>query len=381
MTETTAPRPTRESAWYANPAARQWRAPALAESPRAFHRSVPGYRATPLIDVPALATELGVGKMYVKDESQRLGLPAFKILGASYAIARALSSQFGADATLSLEEITARLAESSTLRLSAATDGNHGRAVAHVARLLGLPATIYVPPGVAPQAIQAILDEGAELIEPGLPYDAVVDRAAADALADEHTVLIQDTSWEGYEHVPQWIVDGYQTLTQEIDEQLDGAPLDLIVVPAGVGSLAQAVVHHYRSTACAPTILVVEPDAAPAVTTSLNAGGVVPVRTGDTAMTGLNCGTVSEIAWPTLRDGVSASITIADPAALRAVDDLERLGVDSGPCGAAALAGLRAAVSDPARRAALDLDAASTVILVSSEGRAANPKGRDASGS
>lgn len=217
--------------------------------------------------------------------------------------------------------------------------------------------------------------EGAKLVQLELPYDDVVKHAAQHANGD--TLLIQDTSWEGYELVPQWIVDGYTTLTQEVDDQLVAAGqgnLSLVVVPAGVGSLAQALVHHYRSSTHRPAILACEPDTAASVTGALHAGHVVPVRTGDTVMTGLNCGTVSEIAWPTLRDGLDASVTVTDAQAVAAARELTSRGVDSGPCGAAALAALQATASAASRRDLLGLTPDSVVVLLSTEGTAANPK-------
>lgn len=361
---------------YLNSGGRAWRTRALRESPIDFHRSLPGYARTPLVALPELAEELGIASVLVKDESQRLGLPAFKILGASYAIARALSARLGVEGALPLDALREHLSTTEAVSLVAATDGNHGRAVAHVARLLGLPATIYVPSGVSAQAKAAILSEGAELVELGLPYDAVVAHAAEQS--GEEAMLIQDTSWDGYTEVPQWIVDGYATLVHEIDDQLADQGLerlDLVVVPAGVGSLAQAVVHHYRSTRHAPGLVVAEPVTAASVTTSLQAGRVVPVPTGETVMTGLNCGTVSEIAWPTLRGGLDASVTVSDAQALAAVTELADLGVDSGPCGAATLAALRSVASDPVLRTQLDLTEESVVVLLSTEGTAANPKG------
>lgn len=361
---------------FLNPSGRGWRAEPLRESPRGFHRSLPGYARTPLTPVPELAAELGVGAVLVKDESRRLGLSAFKILGASYAIARALSARLGLDEAPPLGVLRERLAAYQRVSLVAATDGNHGRAVAHVAGLLGVPSTIYVPRGVTPQAKAAIVAEGAHLVELQQSYDQVVAHAAARS--GGNAVLIQDTSWVGYVDVPQWIVDGYATLVQEADEQVAEQGLccpDLVVVPAGVGSLAQAVVHHYRSTDCAPAILVVEPDTAASVTTSLHAGRIVTVDTGDTVMTGLNCGTVSEIAWPTLRGGVDASVTVTDAQALAAVLELVDLGVDSGPCGAATLAALRMVASDDEHRRQLGLTEQSTALLLSTEGTAANPQG------
>lgn len=360
--------------WHANPAARSWNAPPLTVSPRAFHRALPGYAPTPLVEVPSLAAELGVGRVVVKDESSRLGLPAFKILGASFAIARALSRRLGAPGVLSPAELRDTL-EGSGLRLVAATDGNHGRAVARVASLLGLRSIISVPPGVSAAARQAITGEGAVLAELDMPYDDVVGHVAQTA--DEQTLLVQDTSWAGYEDIPRWIVDGYDTMLAEVDEQLADSgtgPPTLVVVPAGVGSFAQAVITHYRREGHRPAVLAVEPEVAASVTAALDAGRVMSVDTGETVMTGLNCGTVSEIAWPALRHGLDAAVTVSDAEALEAVHTLADLGVDSGPCGAATLAAVRRVLTAPERRAELAVPADAVVVLLSTEGRAANPK-------
>ena len=363
--------------WYSNPAARSWRTEPLGSTTREFHRSLPGYVPTPLTSVPELAASLNVRAIFVKDESRRLGLPAFKILGASYAISRALSARLGAPGVaLTLDELRDRLGAASSLSLAAATDGNHGRAVAHVAKLLGLPATIYVPAGVSQAAKDAIVSEGATLVDLSLPYDDVVEHAKKASGGD--VVQIQDTAWSGYEDIPQWIVDGYDTMFAEIDEQLREAGtdrIDLVVAPSGVGSFAQAVVAHYRSTEHTPAVLSVEPDTASSVTTSLCAGRPTSVTTADTVMTGLNCGTVSEIAWPILQAGMDASVTVTDTEALTAVHELARLNVDSGPCGASTLAGARVVLTNPDRRAALGITEDAVIVLLSTEGRAANPKG------
>lgn len=363
--------------WHVNTAARSWDAPPLATPPRSFHHSLPGYAPTPLLDVPSLAEELRVKRVLVKDESSRLGLPAFKILGASFAVARALSGRpqpadLRAD-VLPLNELRERLA-GSDLTLIAATDGNHGRAVARVAGWLGLRAVISVPPGVSAAARQAIIDEGATLNELDVPYDDVVRHVSQSA--DESSLLVQDTSWAGYEDIPRWIVDGYDTMLAEVDEQLAdlraGAP-DLVVVPAGVGSLAQAVISHYRRDGHRPAVLAAEPDTAHCVTAALAAGRVVPVTTSETVMTGLNCGTVSEIAWPALHNGLDAVLTVTDDQSLDAVHALARGGVDSGPCGAATLAAARLALTSPGNRAALGVPDDAVVVLLSTEGRGANP--------
>lgn len=174
--------------------------------------------------------------------------------------------------------------------------------------------------------------------------------------------------------MPAWIVEGYQTLLAEVDAQLAeqvGRPADLVAVPVGVGSLAEAVLRHYRQPGVAhPSVLSVEPSTAACVLASLAADSSTSVRTAATVMAGLNCGTVSSTAWPVLRSGCDAAIAVSDADALRAVDDLARYRVDSGPCGAATLAGVRAVLAFPQRRDALDLRADAVVVLLSTEGRA-----------
>ncbi|MEU4396592.1 pyridoxal-phosphate dependent enzyme [Kribbella sp. NPDC023855] len=322
--------------WHSNPGARAWRTTAAPAEVLAFHQSLPGYAPTPLTAVPALAAELAVGRVLVKDESQRLGLPAFKALGAWWAIHSALQDH------------------PRTAELVTATDGNHGRAVARMARMRGLKAHVFIPAVVSERAVEAIRSEGALVTIIDDSYDAAV-AAAADA-ASGNSLLVQDSAWPGYEVIPQYVVDGYSTLFREIDVEPD-----LVVVPMGVGSIAQAAVTYYRSGPVAPAVLGVEPASAACVTASLQAGELVTVPTDQTVMAGLNCGTPSSLAWPVLRAGLDAAVTVEDSEALLAVDDLAAAGISSGPSGAATLAGLRAA------RDRLPLSATSTIILISTE--------------
>ena len=339
------------TSWYCSPSARAWTVEPSGGDARAFHRDLPGYAPTPLVSVPELAAELGVGRVLVKDESTRLGLPAFKVLGASWACRQVLERQPGST-------------------LVTATDGNHGRAVARTAAHFGVPATVFVPAVMLPQTATRISDEGATVVWVDGDYDAAVRRAAAFADEQPGRALVQDTAWDGYEQVPAWIVEGYDTLLAEIDAALGRAP-DLVAVPVGVGSLAEAVVRHYRSpgSAAHPSVLSVEPDTAACVLASLAADRPVPVPTAATVMAGLNCGTVSSSAWPVLRAGCDAAVAVSDDAALLAVDDLDRLGISSGPSGAATLAGVRAALTDPGRRTSLALPDDAVVVLLSTEGR------------
>jgi diaminopropionate ammonia-lyase len=335
--------------WYSSPAARAWTAPTRGGGARDFHRSLPGYAPTALVDLPALAAELGVGRVLVKDESTRLGLPAFKVLGASWACHRVLERLPGAE-------------------LVTATDGNHGRAVARMARHFGVRATVFVPDVMLPETAERISAEGARVVRLDVGYDDAVQAAAAHAAESAERALVQDTAWEGYTEVPAWIVEGYRTLLEEVDEQL-GAAADLVAVPVGVGSLAEAVVrHHRRPGAPHPAVLSVEPTSAACVLASLAAGAPVTVPTASTVMAGLNCGTVSSSAWPVLRAGCDAAVAVTDEDARRAVTDLGALGVASGPSGAATLAGVRTVLGDARRRADLGLDDDAVVVLLSTEG-------------
>jgi len=362
--------------WFTQPAARDWLAPANANangngnsSARSFHARLPGYAPTPLVDLPALATELGVGQVLVKDESFRLGLAAFKVLGASWACAHVVAGVHGAD----LDLVSLRQAAlGRDLRLVAATDGNHGRAVARMARLLGLTATVFVPAVMTGTTRQLIAAEGARIERVDGHYDDAVRAAWAYSQEREGRVLLQDTAWPGYEQIPAWIVEGYETLLDEVDDALEVSP-DLVAVPVGVGSLAQAVVAHYRRAGGPrPAVLSVEPDTSACLMASLAAGALVTIPTGSTIMAGLNCGTPSSAAWSVLQAGCDAAVAVADADAAVAVDDLAGLGISSGPSGASTLAGMRAALTGPgaqARREALRIDGGSVVVLLSTEGR------------
>lgn len=368
------------SSSYLNPSARRWVTSRIASSDKhtAFHkRCFPNYVPTPLVDVPSIAKELRVGRVLVKDESSRLGLPAFKILGASWAILYALCERFELDLSTATLADLLNICGRQGMSLWAATDGNHGRAVAKMAAMIGARAFIYVPKSVSARSQEFIMSEGAEVIMVDGDYDQAV-RAAAKAAEDSPSpsaILIQDTAWDGYEAIPMEIVIGYTTMFTEIDEQLHQAGLPsptLVVVPVGVGSLAHAALLHYRSGKVdpPPSILTVEPEAAACLLTSLKAGKPTTIVTGETIMAGLNCGTVSSLAWPDLVRGVDAATKVSDQEADKAVYDLAALGVSSGPCGAATIAALRSTLvlnnAEDVRKQ-LEIREDAIVVVISSE--------------
>jgi diaminopropionate ammonia-lyase len=249
-----------------------------------------------------------------------------------------------------------------------------------MARLFGQRAHVFVPAGVHPTAVAAIAAEGAQVTEIAGTYDEAV-RLAAEAAGKPGTTLVQDAGWPGYEQVPGWVVEGYSTLFAEVGVQLSDAGVAepaLVVIPAGVGSLAQAGITHYRSRPDSATtaLLTVEPGAAACVLASLVRGELGTISTRETIMAGLNCGTPSMLAWPYLRDGLDAAVAVADADSATAARDLAGYGIPAGPCGGASLAGARAALTGEgaeARRASLAIRPDATVVLLSTEGSAANP--------
>jgi diaminopropionate ammonia-lyase len=350
--------------------------PAMSASPRAFHASMAGYRATPLRAAPRAARRLGVGEVLVKDESDRLGLPSFKVLGASWAVHRALVEHLGStlEKISTFEELREHVAAARPLTLVAATDGNHGRAVAHMAALLGLEARIYVLADMVPARIAAIEGEGATVTVVDGGYDDAVAQSAQDA--GERCLVISDTSWPGYERVPAWVIEGYSTIFAEIDEALDAeerAQPDVVVVPIGVGALAAAAVRHYWSLKTGrPRLAGVEPTSAACVLESVAAGRIVTLGHPQTSiMAGLNCATPSLIAWPLVSRGIDVYLAVPDEYIAAATRLLAADGIVAGECGAAGLAALTAAAGDAhlaGAREALGLDPDARVLLLSTEG-------------
>lgn len=362
----------------------------LDRAPLCFHRRLPGYDETPLVNAPGLAETLGVGTVLIKDESNRLGLPAFKVLGASWAVYRALEERlpkgkFGDWETI--EELKEKLEPLRPLNLVAATDGNHGRALARVARLLGLGAKIFVPEDMAAARREAIAGEGAEVVVVEGTYDETVERSAAEE--GEHGIVISDMSWPGYERIPSWVIEGYSTMLWEIEDELErrGEPEpDLVVMQVGVGAFAAAVTRHFRSPERSqhPKLLGVEPTNAACVLQSVAAGHIVSVPgPHDSIMAGLNCGRPSLVAWPTVSRGIDVLIAVDDEPAREAMRLTAASDIVSGETGAAGLGGLLELLRmespdqqeqlEEARRA-LSLNRESRVLLFNCEG-ATDPDG------
>lgn len=332
-----------------------------------FHSSLPGFAQTPLVPLDELAAEIGVKRIFVKDESSRLGLPSFKILGASWGTFHAVADRVGLQPDTGFEELAAK-ARDVGIKLVAATDGNHGRAVARMARIMKLEANIYVPRVMDKPTEDFIASEGASVIKVYDDYDGAVAMAAENSFRIKNHVLVQDTSFEKYEVIPKWIVEGYSTLLVEAESQLRDRGLEAttVVTPVGVGSLADAVVRFAKSANRSMYVIAVEPVNAACLHVSLKAGDSKSILTTETIMAGMNCGTVSPMSWPLLKHGVDASVTVTECEAHQAVQYLQKHGINAGPCGAGAVAGLRRVAAE--RLDSVKLSRDSVVVLLSTEG-------------
>ena len=334
---------------------------------RALHARLPGYAESRLRDVPELAAELGVGRVWLKDESGRFGLPSFKPLGASWAVCCAVAELLGdAEPPQDPADLRERARALKPLRIVCATDGNHGRAVAHIAAFLGLTAEVVVPAGTAPARIAAIEAEGARVQVVDGDYDEAQRRSAE--LADGGGgVLVSDTSWPGNERIPARVTEAYGTIFAEIEEQLDATP-DVAFVPVGVGALAAAAVEHLAPRGV--RLVSVEPEGAACALASARAGEPVTVPgPHESSMAGLNCGTVSMIAWPAVRR-MDAFCSIGDDAAEWGVRRLAELGLDRGECSGGVLGAARELLAGDHTsrfREALGLGSGASVLLLLTE--------------
>lgn len=350
--------------------------------PLGYHRLLPGYERTPLVDCPTLAAKLGLGHVWVKDETWRIGLPSFKMLGASYAVYRALYERLGVEPDWSgLDALSERLDRVDPLILSAATDGNHGRAVARMARILGLDCCIYVPDNMVSARIEAIEGEGASVVIVDGGYDDAISRSAKDL--DRGWVVVSDTSWPDYERIPNWVIEGYSTMFWEIDDELEesgAAPIDVALIPVGVGALAAAAVHHFchEGVRRQTRLISVEPLAADCMLESVRAGEPVMLAgPQDSIMAGLNCGAPSLLAWPLVSRGFSEFVAIEDERARQGMRELAGVGIVAGECGGSSLGALFGILDGPDAdvwRRDRGLGPNASVLLICTEG-ATDPRG------
>lgn len=347
-----------------------------------FHASFPVYEETPLTELRKTAKALGLGTIYVKDESYRFGLNAFKVLGGSYAIGNYMAKKLGKSiADLPYEELISEQVrkELGDITFVTATDGNHGRGVAWTARQLRQKAVVYMPKGSAEERLKNIQAEGADASITDLNYDEAV-RLANSQADQKGWIMVQDTAWDGYEDIPEWIMQGYGTMGYEAYIQLPEKPTH-IFLQAGVGSMAGAVTGFFSSVYGEerPIITIVEPNKADCVfRTAEAADGKLHFVTGDmdTIMAGLACGEPCSIGWNVLRDYADNFISCPDYMAaqgMRIMGNPEKgdARIISGESGAAAFGCVTEIMRNPQYadiNEKLKLDENSKVLFFSTEG-------------
>lgn len=347
-----------------------------------FHASFPVYECTPLAEMKNTAKDMGLGNVYIKDESYRFGLNAFKVLGGSYSIGNYLANKLGENISdlpyekLVSDEIRERLGE---ITFITATDGNHGRGVAWTAKQLRQKSVVYMPKGSSKERLKNIQAEGAEASITDLNYDEAVRLAFSEA-QKKGWVMVQDTAWEGYEDIPTWIIQGYGTMGYEAYRQLNEKPTH-IFLQAGVGSFAGAITGFFSSIYREerPIITVVEPNKADCVFRTADANdGKLHFVTGDmdTLMAGLACGEPCSIGWEILRDYADNFISCPDYAAAQGMRILGNPShgdskVISGESGASAFGCVAEIMRNPELKEIkekLKLDETSKVLFFSTEG-------------
>lgn len=354
---------------------------------RTFHESFPQYSKTPLAKLDQMASYLGLKDVYVKDESYRFGLNAFKVLGGSFAMARYIAQQTGKDVSalpynvLTSAELKKEFGQATFFT---ATDGNHGRGVAWAANRLGQKAVVFMPKGSTQTRLNNILLENATATIEEVNYDECVRMAAAAAAATPNGVVVQDTAWDGYEEIPAWIMQGYGTMAMEAGEQLSEYGCDRpthVFVQAGVGSLAGAVQGYFanRYPENPPIVVVVEADVAACLYKGAKAGdGDLRIVDGDmqTIMAGLACGEPNTISWDILKNHVDTFISTPDWVAAKGMrmlaapfkDDPQVISGESGAAPFGVLACIMQLDEYKELKEHLKLDENSRVLLFSTEG-------------
>ena len=351
---------------------------AAAEEVERFLRHRENHVATPLHALPALARELGVGAIHIKDEGLRLGLGSFKALGGSYAVIRLVldAASERLDRVVDVAGLHAPdvRAVAAPMTFACATDGNHGRSVAQGARLVGARAVVFVHSGVSQERVDAIARFGAEIVRVAGAYDDSVEEAARVAAKNGWTI-VSDTSWPGYERIPALVMQGYTAMVREALRQLPQPPTH-VFVQAGVGGVAAAVAGHLAVALAdqRPMFVVVEPARAACVYESARAGRPVRIEQGEpTVMAMLECYEPSLIAWRVLSRVADGFMTVEEEDAVAAMKRLARpLGADpaivAGESGGVGLAGLARALADQETLKALRLGAQSRIFVINTEG-------------
>ncbi|MFT5161129.1 MAG: diaminopropionate ammonia-lyase [Paracoccaceae bacterium] len=326
-----------------------------AELPKELAKKCPKYAETPLVRADTIAEEFGVASAWLKDERTRMGLGSFKALGAAYVIA----NQANQANVTNTEQFDTLLVGHTYATASA---GNHGLSVAAGARIFGARAVIFLADPVPEAFAERLRGMGAQVERTGANYEESM--AAAQLAAEQNSwTLLSDASWAGYTELPHRLMEGYLLMAAEITDQLTQPPTH-IFLQAGVGGMAAALAAYFRKIwGEGPRVIIVEPEAAPALLESIQAGKPV-VTTGPVSNMGrLDCKGPSLIALKGLARDANQFMTISDEQGEQVLNVLRKAGIETTPSGGAGVAALVFGAARPE----LGLNSGSRVLAIISE--------------
>ena len=346
-----------------------------------FHQTVPGYEETPLYSLRDFSSSIGIGKVYVKDESHRFGLNAFKGLGGIYAAAAYLKERHSIEFS-TFEELLNQLHDKAPETFVTATDGNHGKGIAWAAQLLNQRSLVFMPKNTSSSRVEAIEELGGEVTVTDLNYDDTV-RYASNIAYENNWPVMQDTSWDGYENIPLKIMQGYSAIISEINAQLkdDFNELTHVFLQAGVGSfagsIAASLIQSMDNTDI--KIVIVEPDKAACLYKSaVHESGNPQIVDGNlkTMMAGLSCGEPSTQGWSILKDTAEAFIHCSDDISAKGMrilgrptgNDMKIISGESGSVTTGALHEIMTNSELKTMKEQLKLNETSRVLLINTEG-------------
>lgn len=339
--------------------------PTFSQDAIGFHQQLPGYTPTPLIDWPVYASQHHFKNLFIKDESQRFGLKAFKSLGGSYAMFRILCKRnYLNPKTTSFDQL--RSMDHHDVTFVCATDGNHGHGVSWAASLFGCAAYILMPKGSSEARRKRMERKNVQAVITDLSYDQAVQKAS-DLAQENHWILIQDTAWEGYTQIPTWIIEGYLTMAQEIIHQMTTPPTH-IFLQAGVGAMAGGMIDAFSRVYPTTQFIIVESAGAPCLYASMNQGKRTSIACEPTIMAGLNCGTPCLITWPIIQKRANYFCVCEDDAAIRGMHVLKTNDMVAGESSAVTMGLLDRIVKSEILRNQFQMHKDASILLINTEG-------------
>ena len=315
------------------------------------------YAPTPLLLLDKLSTELKLKRIFYKDESKRFHLKSFKALGGSYAV----------------EKITKGNKE---IVISTATAGNHGRSVAWGSKKLGLKCKIFISEYVSEARAEAMRCFGADVIRVKGNYEDSLNECIKQS-NQNNWQIVQDVAWKNYMLVPKLTMAGYSVMMKEISEQINNQKVSHIILQAGVGGMAAAMVAGLaRYLNHVPQIIIVEPDSAACVLASINTGKVEKISIEkESIMGGMSCGEVSLVPWQILKKSVNYCVTVSDDYISKTIKylancELSNEKIIGGECSTPGIISLIGLCNDAKIRKKVNLNEDSNVLLFGCEGDA-----------